>query len=312
MSPPTNLTTTVADLINVVDPFCEKRFWADDQHKRPAISNPVSACTGLVILLMATFTHNIRNPKQHRIPATSITAFYLCRASLGVVGAGTIVFHSIDDTQTQFDKLNFRMCDWLPIVLMCSNILVLYFTRFERDSCECTLTSTFILMYLWACVLVLAVDSTTYEYLTLELNDSSGGGAQNNYGTIMNVVLLVPLGFTLAYASAFHFKLWDSVWVWGMIKMNLVLWVCNAYLCASNLWMSMFHAIYHATIAYTFLLAACLGMTLDGQWVLVPAGWVWPMIEFVPPEGSRDTKANEQLHKADAMMNVKIEPLKFA
>lgn len=312
---PTNLTTTIADLMSVVDPFCEKRFWTDDQHKRPAISNPVSACTGLVILLMATFTRNIRrSPTQHHIPATSITAFYLCRASLGVVGAGTIVFHSIDDTQTQFDKFNFRMCDWLPIVLMCANILVLYFTRFERDACECTLTSTFILMYLWACVLVLAVDSATYDYLTLELHDPNGG-SQSVYGTIMNVVLLAPLGFTLAYASMFFFSKWHSAWVWGMIALNLVLWVCNAYLCATNLWMSMFHAVYHATIAYTFLLAACLGMTLDKQWQLVPAGWVWPMIEMVPPpppDNAQQINSTNNGNSASAIMHVKIEPLKFA
>ena len=41
---------------------------------------------------------------QQPIPATSVSAFYLCRASLGIVGAGTIVFHSIDDTQSQYSR----------------------------------------------------------------------------------------------------------------------------------------------------------------------------------------------------------------
>jgi hypothetical protein len=312
--------THVVQMASVVDPFCEKRFWADDQHKTPLISNPVSAVTGLVIMVMATFTQNIRNPTKQPIHATSVTSFYLCRASLGIVGAGTIVFHSIDDTQAQYSNFNFRMCDWVPIVLMCTNILVLYFTRFEKDACECTLTTTFVTMYLWTCVLVLAVDSTTYDYLTIQLanSDTDGEDSQNIYGTIMNVVLLVPLGLTLAYASVFKFERWQNVWVWGMIALNLVLWVCNAYLCASNLWMSMFHAAYHATIAYTFLLAACLGMTLDDSWELAPFWKVWPMIQMKPlppPESSKDEKnalAENKNQGTHSLFHVKIEPLKFA
>jgi len=314
--------TRVAEISSVVDPFCEKRFWSDRQQSMP-ISNPVSAVTGLVILVIATCTRNISNPAKLPIPSTSVASFYLCRASLGIVGAGTIVFHSIDDTQSQFSNFNFRMCDWLPIVLMCTNILVLYFTRFDRDACECTLTTAFVLMYLWTCVLVLAVDSTTYDYLTIELanTDTDGEDSQNKYGTIMNVVLLVPLGCTLAYASAFKFERWHSAWVWGMIALNLVLWVCNAYLCASNLWMSMFHAVYHATIAYTFLLAACLGMTIDKSWELAPFWKFWPMIQMKPPPPPPDPPATNRDGKqadatpsqgANALFHIRIEPLKFA
>ena len=267
----------LAEIPAVVDPFCEKRFWEDDQHTKLPISNPVSAATGIVIMLMAIFTSNIRYPPNKSITRSSVITFHLCRASLGIVGAGTFVFHAIDDTQSDYKKLNFRMCDWLPIVLMCNNILVLYITKFERDASERLLSFIFVSMYVWTCVLVLAVDSTTYEYMSIRWHKQED--SQNLYGTIMNVVLLVPLGLTLATASFLHFNIRQSAIIWGCIAVNLVLWIGNAYGCNTTLWLSMLHAIYHVTIAYTFLWAACLGMTIDNEWTVQLKYCIWPMIE---------------------------------
>ena len=172
-------------LDNIIDPFCEKRFWLLDQHKNLDFANPVSALTGVVIMFMAVFTTNISKTERKLTNRASVTLFYLCRASLGMVGAGTIVFHSVDDTNVELKQLNLRMCDWLPIVLICTNILVLYITKFEDDACECCLSLTFTTMYIWTCVLVLAVDSTTYEYLTLKWHDPES--SQSQYGTWMNI-----------------------------------------------------------------------------------------------------------------------------
>lgn len=307
------------NLDNVIDPFCEKRFWLLDQHKNLEITNPVSASTGAVIMFMAVFTTNISKIKGGKITRSSITPFYLCRASLGIVGAGTIVFHSIDDTNTELKQLNFRMCDWLPIVLMCTNILVLYITKFEEDASECCLSFMFTSMYIWTCVLVLAVDSTTYEYLTLEWNDP--GSPQNKYGTCMNVVLLIPLGIVLATASIMHFKIRESVWIWSCIAVNLILWISNAYACGENLWLSILHAVYHATIAYTFICAACLGMTIDGTWEIYYHGYFWPMIyQKIIPKETPKTKTTEEESKngeestidtkKQALFNIKIDSIK--
>jgi hypothetical protein len=272
----------LTDIPTVIDPFCERRFWENDRHIKLPITNPVSAGTGLVIMLMAMFTTNIRKPDTLRTTRESVTTFYLCRASLGIVGAGTVVFHSMDDTMAEFKDLNFRMCDWLPIVLMCTNIVVLYITKFERDANECCLTTAFICMYIWTCVLVLAVDSNTYEHLTLKWHDPDS--PQSIYGTLMNVVLLVPLGLTLATASYYHFPTRSSLYIWSCVAVNLALWIANAYACSDTLWLSMLHALYHVTIAYTFLCAACLGMTIDGAWKVEFVRYVWPMI--VPADGA--------------------------
>lgn len=271
-------------LDNVIDPFCEKRFWLLDQHKDLIITNPISASTGFVIMALAICTTNIAKTDK-KITRSSVTLFYLCRASLGIVGAGTIVFHSIDDTNVELKQLNFRMCDWLPIVLMCTNILVLYITKFEEDASEFCLTFMFTSMYIWTSVLVLAVDSMTYEYLTLKMHDPSQ--PQSMYGTTMNIVLLIPLGVVLFTASVSHFKIMESVWIWSCIAVNLVLWISNAYACGDNLWLAVLHAVYHATIAYTFICAACLGMTIDKKWEIYYYGYLWPMIrqiEVIPPQ----------------------------
>ena len=305
-------------LDNVIDPFCEKRFWMLDQHKNLEITNPVSASTGAVIMFMAVFTSNIDKKQNSKLTRSSLSLFYLCRASLGIVGAGTIVFHSIDDTNTELKQLNIRMCDWLPIVLMCTNILVLYITKFEEDASECCLSFMFTSMYIWTCVLVMAVDSTTYEYLTLKWHDPDN--PQSKYGTYMNVVLLVPLGIVLATASGLHFTLRESFWIWSCIAVNLILWISNAYACKENLWLSILHAVYHATIAYTLICAACLGMTIDGTWEIYYYKYFWPMIKqkniivSTKPDPSTDNKESALVSvnrtKNNSLFDIKIDNIK--
>jgi hypothetical protein len=297
----------LTDILTVVDPFCEKRFWESHEHTRNLpITNPVSAATGFVILCMAMFTSNIRqkedSPKMMRAP---VIIFYLCRASLSMVGAGTMVFHSLDDTKTEYKDLNFRMCDWLPIVLMCTNIIVLYISKFEQYASECCLSIMFTAMYIWTCILILAVDSTTYTSLTLKWHDPKN--SQSVYGTVMNVVLLAPLGITLATASFKHFTYTQSVRIWGCIALNLALWIGNAYGCSDNLWLSMFHAVYHVTIAYTFLYAACLGMTIDKKWKLDHIFYIWPMIEYAASvtQDTQTPAANEFLMCILPKMNIR-------
>jgi hypothetical protein len=140
----------------------------------------------------------------------------------------------------------------------------------------------------------------------------------------MNVVLLAPLGITLATASFKHFTYTQSVCIWGCIALNLALWIGNAYGCSDNLWLSMFHAVYHVTIAYTFLYAACLGMTIDKQWQLYHIFYIWPMIEYTPPLNKTTEQNNNPTNKStethgdseaefnlNPLSDIKIERLKF-
>jgi hypothetical protein len=278
----------------VVDPFCEKAFWNNgtDQSMDGRLTNPLCAFTGLVLVFMAVGTRNVYFPRyeevpdfadcpeccgssyERKFPCLSITLLSLCRGSLGIVGLGTVVFHSMDDA-TSMKAFNFRMCDRMPIILMCSNIFVLYFVKLRHCVREHTLTLYFLVMYIYIGVLLLGTDSTTYEYMTFKFNDPVTS-AQSSYESVMNVALLLPLGFILAYASFTRLETSQVVSVWGQILFSLGIWTINAYFCRKNRWMFVLHVVYHVTIAYTFLYTACLGMTLDGEWEMVDS-W-WPMV----------------------------------
>ena len=281
----------------VVDPFCEKAFWNNrtDQSMDGNLTNPLCAFTGLVLFFMAICTRNVfsvRNASNEvadfiecpecfgsteddKFQSLSITLLCLCRGSLGIVGLGTVVFHSMDDA-TSVKAFNFRMCDRMPIVLMCTNIFVLYFVKLRRVISEHMLTLYFFLMYIYMGGLLLAVDSGTYEYMTFKFNDPIDS-PQSSYESLMNVCLLLPLGLILMYASLTRLTSCQVFSVWCQIFFSLGIWTINAYLCRKNRWMFVLHAVYHVTIAYTFLYAACLGMTLDGEWEMVD--YWWPMVE---------------------------------
>jgi len=276
----------------VYDPFCEKAFWANNHNNIDKnmqgfsgfMTNPMCAITGALIFFMVIFSSNIDHKNDSTVKPCGgggdFTLFALCRASLALVGAGTVVFHSMDD-QTGIKAFNFRMCDRMPIVLMCTNIFLLYFTKLHVNMSGYTLSLCFLLVYLYMSGLILAVDSATYEHLTLKLNHpiNNSDNPQNVYETYMNVALLCPVGAILAYAMKYHPESYSYfVSLWLMIGGNLVMWALNAYLCRAHTVMFVLHAVYHVTIAYTFLFAACVGMTFDGGWDLRMYAFCWPVV----------------------------------
>jgi hypothetical protein len=306
----------------VVDPFCEKAFWNNrtDQSMDGNLTNPLCAFTGLVLVFMAVCTRNVYYTRRSKevadfvecpecfgtgkkeddtFPTLSITLLCLCRGSLGIVGLGTVVFHSMDDA-TSVKAFNFRMCDRMPIILMCTNIFVLYFVKLREMISEHVLTVYFFLMYVYMGGLLLAVDSTTYEYMTLKLNDPIDS-PQSSYESLMNVFLLLPLGLILVYASFTRLTSCQVLYVWGQIFFSLGIWTINAYLCRKNRWMFVLHAVYHVTIAYTFLYAACLGMTLDGEWEMVD--YWWPMVE--PAEEAAQLESRMQGNPCKIQLNLR-------
>ena len=262
----------------VVDPFCEKAFWTEHKNEIfPAVlTNPVCAFSGLVMVVMALGSRNLMDNASETFPTLSITLLSLCRGSRGIVGVGTAVFHVMDD-QTNVQGFNFRMCDRMPIILMCSNVFVLYFVKLKPSIGERALTWFYFLMYIYIGGLILAVDSTTYEYLTLKRDDPLDS-TQSSYEGYMNIALLAPLGVILLIAMRLKFTGWQTIWILIQIIFSLGIWCIDAYLCRKYTWLFVLHAVYHVTIAYTFLYAACLAMTFDDEWVMVEDGW-WPMVK---------------------------------
>jgi hypothetical protein len=263
----------------VYDPFCEKEFWKSVETNPANLTNPLCALTGVCMTIMALCTRNIVENTSH---PSSTALFILCKASLALVGVGTVIFHLVDD-QSNMKALNFRMADRLSMVLMCTNIFMLFFFKLFSQLSEFLSTALLFIIYAYMCTQVLLVDSAPYELFTLKLQ-GDGGGRQNVYETYVNAPMLAPLAVILLCALYRGTRLICATWL--LIIFNLGLWLPNAYLCRETPILFVLHAVFHVTIAYTFLFAACVGMTLDGEWIfdlhycwgIIP----WPMIAHNP------------------------------
>lgn len=271
------------DLDFVYDPFCEKEFWIHQNFNVDNFTNPICAVTGLFMTLMAL----PNNVMQEDIKPTDpkLFLFFLCKASLALIGIGTAIFHSMDD-QSNVGTFNFRMADRFAMIFMCINVFILFFVKLCLIKAEFFLMLSLFILYLYVSGLVLAVDSSTYKVITLELiqnGEEIMGNRQNLYEIYMNIGMLVPLGLILLYAT--FTKRNDSgketniAYVWFWIIFNLIIWSVNAYTCREYPILFLLHALFHVTIAYTFLFAVCVGMTLDGEWKLEIKHGFWPMIQ---------------------------------
>jgi hypothetical protein len=249
------------------DPFCEVEFWNFGPHVWP--QQPLSTVTALLMVLMGL--------KRNRCDATNSDAgnnmFLMCKTALVVVGCGTIVYHGFDPSTMADKHLNHAMCDWLPIVVMCACILFLYASKLAAAGAR---TACFIAIMLWLFVLVFGMDSDTAEHMQQTLGSSGG---QGTYGSIVNGILLGPLALVLLSATLYHFEWRHAKYLFYSIGISLLMWLINAYYCRQYLWLSALHALYHLTIAYAFVYAACLGACLPpSAYQFELTRWGWPTL----------------------------------
>ena len=264
----TNFTASSASFMHLDkilhDPFCEAEFW---NNEATTLFNPVCTATACIMIIMA-FIPNFDAPTD-QIPKL----FLLCKSSLAITGVGTVLYHGISPTTMANGHINHALCDWFPILLLCSNILIMYLIQLcYLPTGENGWVMFLTLILSWVFVLVVAMDSETNTHFSNQL----GGSEQGDYGTFLNVGLLTPLAITLCYAARYHMH-WKNVkYLLGSLGLSVTLWLINAYLCRQYLWLFIFHAIYHITIAYAFLIAACLGVTISGntwRFEFSPCGW---------------------------------------
>ena len=253
------------------DFFCEQRLWRK-YDVNPAAADPVCMTTGIFMMLMP-FIPNAR-PHQQRLPVQ----FHMCKAALALVGFGTIIFHYFSAEHARRVHVNYQLCDWLPITLMASSIIVLYFCNLFPRLTETQWTVLLFSVLVWSSALAILMDTDTRDYYTAA---TGSAGDQNTYGTALNLALLLPLSLTLMYACWANGHHLRDIWpLWASLAVVLFLWVSNAYACADTPELSMFHAAYHIVVAYAFVYAACLGVCADSaHWELTHTGWCcWPMI----------------------------------
>lgn len=251
------------------DMFCESSFWRG-KGLTLGVADPVCMVTGVCMFLMPFFNNVLG---EGPVPPL----FWLCKGTLGLVGIGTVFFHALTVEKARDLHLNHYLMDWLPITMMCNAILLLYLSNLlvldERGW-----TVLLIGLCVWSGGLAMLIDSDTKSYLDAQ---SGGAGGQSLYGTVLNVLLLLPLGAVLAYAGWYRFRFAQAWPLWAAITTVLLLWVLDAYLCQAHPELFLLHAVYHVVVAYAFLYSACLGVCLDERrWEFVRVG-VWPHIRYL-------------------------------
>ena len=273
------------------DPFCEQRYWRS-RGVAPSVAEPVGVVTGFAMLALALVPNIIlhssniilhspsaiplpRSPSV--IPPPRIPAlFYLCKATLAVVGAGTMLFHGLSDANASDWHVSDSMFDWVPIVLMTNAVMALYLSHLVSLG-ELAGTLLFALLCAWSATLIVLIDSNTRAYFSARAGQANG---QDAYGTVLNVLLLVPLCLTLLYAARTRFPPHpDTRYLWAAIAVSVACWVANAHACAATPQLFILHDVYHITIAYAFIFAACLGVCLDdARWEFRGVRNLWPEI----------------------------------
>ena len=266
------------------DPFCEAQLWKELGMANNKIANPMGTTTAFLMLIMA-FVNNFQ--KNHHLTSSSYhhsskkipRLFVLCKASLALTGIGTIFFHAFKPEDMSHAHFNHGLCDWFPIIMLCSNILILYLDRLMP---KCGIRGEFgwvlliAIIMIWIFVLVVGMDSDTNAYFSHQMGTA---GSQGQYGTILNAVLLLPLALVLAYTCAYRFEFAHTKYLMVSLSLTVAMWLVDAYLCRQHPWLSVLHAIYHVTIAYSFIYAACLGVSLDNrQWMFTLNKWGWPIL----------------------------------
>jgi len=284
------------------DPFCEETFFlqwwlGSDAEKKLTVKNPFSVATGFVMFLAPLLLTNVYfadearcgSRKRRNVPLALIFA----KAGLSLTGLGTMYFHAVHEYEAMHVfHVDFEMSDWVPIVLMCGYIMGMYsmlVLKKQQKGFFCLWQSErfisllFFCVMLWIFVLIVGLERVTRTFFREQVT--------SEYGSIMNGVLLLPLALMLFYCSVTEFAWQESKLLWYSILVSLVMWLLNNYFCEKFLWLFILHPAYHLTIAYAFLYAACLGLTLDvdsknhkKKWALVlrlsffRRGAFWPMI----------------------------------
>ena len=229
-----------------VDPFCEIEFWRS-VGAHPAISNPVDAATGVLMCCIACIPILDAQVVVFRVPFV----FFIAKAAIFITGAGTAVFHSVS---LQYDALNIRALDWIPIVLMGFTAILLFVahdmlappTRAPMlPASEIWTVAVCAACLLWMVANIVIMDTGTRPKLAAASHDASL--------TWANVLLLVP--FLLVVLRMLSEPTMRAHMLPGGIltAASVAMWAINSALCRAAPWLFFLHAVYHLTIAVAYM-----------------------------------------------------------
>jgi hypothetical protein len=256
------------------DPFCEQRFWMQYSGGAPVeewvvpMKNPICALTGFGMSVIGLLPHGWRVPPL----------FSMCQASLALLSASTVLFHSLTPSQAGTLSLSYRLCDWFSMALLGCCMDSLYLSHLVPAGARVWALA---IVFLWMGVVVIENDSITFD----RWMDSMGAmGGRNDFDTVMSALVLVPMGVVLAWALVARVPWQRAVWLWVWLGLSIVLWLTNAYGCKEMNALFILHALYHVTVAMLIMQGACIGVGLDEARWEVQAGF-WPMIRERGVEG---------------------------
>jgi len=243
------------------DWWCERRMWRGMGVDTRGFSEPISALTGLVICVLVL----IPNTKEDRqLPSL----FVFVKSCLLFLGIGTAIFHAVEVEASRDAYLNLNIFDWLPLVLACASLLVMYLLPATKGLPNAELFAAYLLGLFWFLILVAGMDSVTYEQLD----------GMVDWGSLLNMFLLVPLLVTLLYYTVTVLKE-QSLVLWYLLLASLVLWIVNYYLCPYWYPLALLHAVYHVVIAVALVEASCLGLVVGGEYEVDQESRWWPMVK---------------------------------
>jgi hypothetical protein len=210
------------------DQWCEIRMW-----------QAVGVQTSVEILGVVSGVAFLVVPWYER-PSVWTDLHVALYVVLCYLGAGTIVYHAIPNTEVGGQALIYMM-DYVPMVLTCAFLSSLYLWHFAK------------MLYEWAVFAVLSALVGWFLFLIMSVYLVSVA--------TRNAVMVAPP--VLIFTTDSSFVLGSrSLRVWALLVLSLVLWLINKELCARQYWLGTFHAIYHVLMAYALWGAGKLGIGL--------------------------------------------------
>jgi len=241
----------------MADTWCEIRMWNAIGVKTN--SDIVSMLSAIPFFIWPFY----KIPKD--IPA-ELVAMQCCMCHLGF---GTLIFHSGIP-----NPLNTSM-DYYPMILTAMLLMYLYVSYLFRIKAKffCTRIlfasgwSSFVftlLLSCWGLFLCYGIQSDFQRVVS----QSFPGGQYLHWTNVLNIVMVFPVVVIFFYFSIYYLPIEYVYKAWLMLGVSEFFYFLNYLACQYSYWLGIFHGLYHVGMCVSLWYVACVGITLNGEWML--------------------------------------------
>lgn len=251
------------------DQWCEQRMWKSvGLSTECEIFSVISAC----LFFVWPF---------YKIPSQIPTELIAMQCCLCHVGIGTIAFHS---------GLNIPvggLMDYYPMILTATLLIYMYLSYLAKIKAKfCCVKLLFDSKYSifiwtmvissWALFICYGLDSNFQNVL----NQSFPGGQYFHWTNVINVVMVLPMIMIFLYFSMYYLPTEYVYRAWIMLAISELFYFINYLACQYSYWLGIFHGLYHMGMCVSIWYVACVGITLNGQWMM--EGLFLKQLDFNP------------------------------